>query len=247
MNEIIVLTSAAGTFPGLLEALRENAISVAERPLLRFEPPLDWTPVDAALEDLSRYTSIAFTSPRAARAFADRLELRGKRRSHASGEPEIWAVGAGTAAALGGRVGPVRLPAQGGDAGARALAHAMLQAGTAGPVLFPCGETRRHELASELRQSGIQVDEVVCYRSILADEAEARAAVAQCGVIVVASPRVADLLARTCPPGSRPGLLAVGPMTAASARAAGWSPDAIASDPSPGALVSAITELLVKH
>ena len=68
------------------------------------------------------------------------------------------------------------------------------------------------------------MDEVVCYRSVLASESAAHAAAARGTVLVVASPTVADLLVRACPPDARPDLLAVGPTTAASARASGWSP-----------------------
>ena len=111
-------------------------------------------------------------------------------------------------------------------------------------MLFPCGDLRRDELPSELRKRGIDVDEVICYRSVLADEAQARTAAARSTVLVVASPSVAGLLARACPSAARPELLAVGPTTAASARAAGWSPAAVANEPTVRALSTAILELL---
>jgi uroporphyrinogen-III synthase len=81
----------------------------------------------------------------------------------------------------------------------------------------------------------------------MADEAEARAAAARGTLLVVASPTVVDLLARACPRPTRPELLAVGPTTAASARAAGWSPAAVATEPSARALASAIRGLLDKR
>jgi uroporphyrinogen-III synthase len=120
----------------------------------------------------------------------------------------------------------------------------MLEAGVRGPVLFPCGEIRREELTARLRHEGIEVEEVVCYRSVLAGEADARLAAERAGILIVASPGVADLLARACPPGSRPTLLAVGPTTAASARAAGWAPDAVAARPTVEALVAGVRSLL---
>jgi uroporphyrinogen-III synthase len=246
MTEIVILTSSVGAFPGLVEALREIPVAVEERPLLSFEPPLDWAPVDSAFDRIRGYASIAFTSPRAARAVVERMEARSMSWSSGPRNPGVWAVGPATAAALRGMLGSVRLPAQGHDRGAAALARTMLQAGAGGPVLFPCGEMRRDELPGELRMRGIEVEEVVCYRSVLADESEARAAAARGSVLVVASPSVVNLLARACPQGSRPELLVVGPTTAASARAAGWSPVATASEPTAAALASAITTLLVK-
>jgi uroporphyrinogen III methyltransferase/synthase len=246
MGRTVILTASAGTFPGLVEALREIPIAVEERPLLSFSPPRDWAPVDAALSRSSNYGAVAFTSPRAARAVIERLEFLGLLR-RGSWIHDVWAVGPATSAALENRLGPVRLPAEwdsGKLAAAAALARAMLDAKVKSPVLFPCGETRRDELAAELRKGGVEVNEVICYRSILADESEARETAARGSLLVVASPTVVNLLARACPRTSRPELLAVGPTTAASAQAAGWAPAAVAAEPSARALASAIRGLL---
>jgi uroporphyrinogen-III synthase len=120
----------------------------------------------------------------------------------------------------------------------------MLDAGVTGPVLFPCGEIRREELPGRLRGAGIEVDEVVCYRSVLAGETAARAAAARAAILVVASPSVAELLAGTSAPGARPRMLAVGPTTAAAARAAGWPPEAVAARPDVEALLAGVRSLL---
>jgi uroporphyrinogen-III synthase len=123
----------------------------------------------------------------------------------------------------------------------------MIEEAVSGPVLFPCGDARRDELPQILRQNGIEVDEAVCYRSVLAPASDARLAAERGTVLVVASPSIADLVARACPRGSRPALLAVGPTTAESARAAGWSPAAIATEPTARALAFAIKSLLEKR
>jgi uroporphyrinogen-III synthase len=249
MGHTVILTASAGAFPGLLEALREIPIAVEERPLLSFRPPRNWAPLDAALSRSSGYGAVAFTSARAARAVVERLDSL--QPSWGSGRiPDVWAVGPATRAALEDRLGPVRIPAgaeSGKAGGAAELGRAMLEAKVKGPVLFPCGETRRQELPAELRHGGVEVDEVVCYRSVLADESEARAVAARGSLLVVASPTVVNLLARACPQPTRPELVAVGPTTAASARAAGWSPAAVAAEPSAPALASAIRSLFNKR
>jgi uroporphyrinogen-III synthase len=246
MGDTVVLTASAGSFPGLVEALKEVPIAVEERPLLSFSPPVDWTPLDVALDHLDSYGAVAFTSPRAARAVVERMQAR--RTSWGGGrQPEVWAVGPATSAALADAPGSVRLLPErpsGKVGAAAALARAMLEAEVHGPVLFPCGEARREELAGELRKGGVEVKEVVCYRSVLANESEAREAAARGTVLVVASPTVVNLLARACSRPSRPELLAVGPTTAASARAAGWAPAAVAAEPSARALAAAIRNLL---
>ena len=244
MRGTVVVTASAGTFPGLVEALRAIPVAVEEAPLMTFAPPLDWRPVDAALAELARFEAVAFTSPRSARAFAERAAGCGATVPEATA---IWAAGAGTAQALGDHLGAVHRPDERavGDRGAAgALALALLAAGIHGPVLFPCGDLRRDELPARLRDDGISVEEIVCYRSVLAGESDARRAAERARVLVVASPSVADLLARACPPGVRPALLAVGPTTAAAAQASGWPPAAVAARPTAEALTSAVRALL---
>jgi uroporphyrinogen-III synthase len=248
MRGTVVVTASPGTFPGLLAALQAIPVAVEEHPLMSFAPPLDWRPVDAALDGLGRYDAVAFTSPRSARAFVDRVVASEKQKVlELPGGPTVWAGGAGTAAALGDLPVPLHTPEArltGSLGAAGALARAMLDAGIRGPVLFPCGEIRRDELPARLRDDGLEVDEVVCYRSVLAGEVEARRAVQRGQVVVVASPSVADLLARACPSGSRPALLAVGPTTAAAARASGWPPAGVAARPTAEALVAGVRTLL---
>ena len=247
--ETVVVTASVGTFPGLVEALRTLPVLVEEHPLMNFAPPADWAPLDSALDRLDSYGALAFTSPRAAAAVVDRMAGRRKPLQRQN-TPAVWAGGAATGAALGDALGPVRTPSEADTAtlgAAEALARAMLDARVSGPVLFPCGDTRRDELPDRLRSHGMRVDEIVCYRSVLASEAAAHAAAARGTVLVVASPTVADLLIRACPPGARPDLLAVGPTTAASARASGWLPAAVASKPTVEALAAAVRNVLARR
>jgi uroporphyrinogen-III synthase len=111
-------------------------------------------------------------------------------------------------------------------------------------VLFPCGDIRRDELPDRLRDGGVPVEEIVCYRSVLASESDARRAAERAQLLVVGSPSVAELLARACPPAARPALLAAGPTTAAAARAAGWAPAGVAARPTTEALVAAVRALI---
>ena len=250
MVETVVLTASEGSFPGLIEALRAIPVLVEEHPLMNFAPPADWTPLDSALDRWESYAAVALTSPRAAAAVVDRMAARCTRRPLGQHRPMVWAAGPVTASALGDALGRVRAPSQ-ADAetlgAAEALARAMLGAEAGGAVLFPCGDARRDELPRRLQSQGIRVDEVICYRSVLASEAGAKAAAARGTILVVASPTVAELLVRVCPSGGRPDLLAVGPTTAAAARASGWSPAATASSPSAEALAVAVRNLLARR
>jgi uroporphyrinogen-III synthase len=247
MPATVVVTASAGAFPGLEEALRAIPVAVEDAPLMTFAPPLDWQPVDAAVRNLGRYEAVAFTSPRSAAAFADRLRTLKVRPVVGIG---VWAAGAGTAKALGDSLGEIRQPSDRAVAdrgAATALADALVDADLRGPLLFPCGDLRRDELPVRLRSKGFEVDEVVCYRSVLAGETEARRAAERAQVLVVASPSVAGLLARACPSGIRPALVAVGPTTAAAARASGWPPAGVASRPTAEALAAAVRALVASH
>ena len=227
MSETVVVTASAGSFPGLAVRCGRYRWRSEERPLMSFAPPVDWAPLDRALERLARFHGMAFTSPRAASAFAARLGQR--RDAHPSPEqlPPLWASGAATAERPG-PLGPVQTPSSAADraiGAAAALARAMLASRAGGPVLFPCGELRRDELPARLRQEGIEVEEVVCYRSVLArdDGGQVRR-----GARLVCwwwrAPASPSSWLRACPPEARPPILAVGPTTAAAARAAGWPP-----------------------
>jgi uroporphyrinogen-III synthase len=244
MVERIVLTASAGTFPDLAAALSQAPVVVEEHPLVGFEPPADWTDLDAALTNVGSFGAVALTSPRAARALADRLRVLGI--SWRDSGPNIWAGGPVTLAALHEVRSRVRVPAsQAVDQGAaETLARAMLAADEPGPVLFACGEPHREELPRILRENGIDVREVVCYRSVLASRSQAGAALARGNMVVVASPSVMGLVSDACPRTARPRLIAAGPTTAASARALGWPPAAVASEPSTRGVASAILSLL---
>ncbi len=247
MRGTVVITASTGTFPGLIEALQALPVAVEECPLMEFAAPLDWSPVDRALERIQEFDAVAVTSPRAARAFAGRVATRNVTDAFASGHPALYAGGQATAEALGTEMGAVRVPPSRRSSrmgAAAAVAAVMIEDGVKGPVLFPCGDLRRDELPARLTDDGITVEDVVCYRSVLASEGAARAAAERAQVLVVASPSVADLLARACPPGVRPLMLAVGPTTAAAARGSGWPPTAVSTRPDASALAAGVKALL---
>jgi uroporphyrinogen-III synthase len=243
-KDTVVLTASAGAFPGLAAALAEMSIQLVTRPLLSFEPPVDWAPLDNALAQRRRFQAVALTSPRAAQALAERIDVSGL--TWDDDAPAVWVVGSATEEALRGRA-PVLKPdtsPEPGETAAASLARAMLKAGVASRVLFPCGDRRRDELPALLQSHGIRVDEVVCYRSVLASREQARAAVTGGTIVIVASPSVAALLAEVCPGPTHPRLVAVGSTTAEAAQAAGWLPAAVAAEPSTPALAAAVTGLL---
>jgi len=228
----VVSTLSSGALAGLAAALANEGIRVEECPLLQFAPPTDWEPVDHALAELDQYRAVAFTSPRAATAVATRWRTHQPRPPKRT--PTTWATGPATAAPLGSLFGAIRIlsePETRGRGAGDALARAILAAGTESPILYPCGEIHRSELISRLTEAGCVVREVICYRSVPVPASLAGEVARRADILVVGSPRVAELLLSVCPPGRRPRLLALGPTTAATSRRGGWRPDAEAERP----------------
>lgn len=237
MGVRVVLTTAKGSFSGLEQLLRDRGFEVTACPLLAFGDPADWSPVDALLRGWHHVPVVALTSPRAACALMDRAR---RLDVPLAPGPALWAGGPATKAALGDSLGSVRTAGESGMAGGRALGRAMIEAGVSGHVVFACGEPHLDDLSSLLRASGVAVDEVTCYRSVLATPATASEALGGTAVVVVGSPRVAALLARVRPPESAVHLVAVGPTTGDAARESGWAPSAVAAEPSTPSVADAV-------
>ncbi len=232
----VVFTGPEESLPGLEEAARKAGFPLERRPLISFEPPADWTPLDAALANLDRFGAIALTSPRAAGAVAARLNV--------PCSVPAWVTGSATAAASGGRFTAVHITrASGSGDAAAAVADAILASGISAPVLFPCGDRRRDSLVTRLEAAGLPVITVVCYRSVLAERDQARACGRDAAVLIASSPSVALLLARSIDPSRRPLLAALGRTTAVEARDAGWPPDAVALGPTADSVIAAVAAI----
>ena len=78
MRGTVVITASSGTFPGLVEALRAIPAPVEEIPLMAFAPPLDWGPVDQALDRIAQFDAVArHLTPRRARHSRDASQRGG--------------------------------------------------------------------------------------------------------------------------------------------------------------------------
>ena len=175
-----MVTASAGAFSGTGRGAQPNPRNGRGTPLVDFAPPADWSPLDAAIDRVAPSGALVFTSPRA----AESLRCSTQRNAAESGQP-------GEARPRWRASDPGRLPRftvrwggfvtrwrEAGDSSVRQRRSPgqCSREKVSGPVLFPCGEAHRDELPAELRQSGITVDEIVCYRSVLAEESEARVA-----------------------------------------------------------------------
>lgn len=239
----VLFTGAPGALAGLGAAVEAEGAVFSEWPLLAFAPPADPEPLEAAFLQLERYAAIAITSPRAAEAVARVIEQQDIDLTLA---PTVWT--SPSCAALLRPLFPrveVSPRDRGGSLGV-VLAEMMLEGDVGSPVLLPCGDLAREELATALREGGRAVEVVEAYRTVLSPASDAQAAMAAADIIVVTSPSVARLLAaveqRDCP-----ALVAIGPTTAGEARRHGWTPDAVAASPAVPAVAAAIHSLLPSY
>ncbi|HET9151215.1 MAG TPA: uroporphyrinogen-III synthase [Gemmatimonadales bacterium] len=234
----LVITLSRGTLDGLDQSLGKLGADWVHLPLLEFEEPDGGQALVAAVARLGSYGSVAITSRHAASLFAAAVARAGIR------PPAVWVTGPGSVTELR-RFTPlhcVESPAP--DGSAAELARMMLQAGVRGPVLFPCGERHRTELPRALRAAGVLVDELACYRAVVAGAAALRHAAASGDVLVAGSGAVVEALAGAVTPGQRPLLVTLGPITAAAAQAAGWSPAAVSLEPTVPSLLQALHGVL---
>jgi uroporphyrinogen III methyltransferase/synthase len=146
----------------LVELLSAAGARCLEVPTLEIAPPDDFGPLDRALEHLSRYAWVIFTSANGVAAFFPRLFKNGY-DVRALGGAKLAAIGPATAQALRERglvadVVPPRFVAE--DLAAALLPH--LAPGSR--VLLARAEQAREVLPETLAQAGVQVDVVPVYR-----------------------------------------------------------------------------------
>jgi uroporphyrinogen III methyltransferase/synthase len=160
----IVLTRAqeqAGEFARLLAAYGAEPISA---PTIKIVPPSSWAALDHAIETLSSYAWLIFTSVNGIAPFMERLK-HARRDVRALAHLQIGAIGPRTAEELT-RYGltadlvPSTFQAEG-------MVAAMSQHDLRGTkVLIPRAEVARELLPEQLRMQGATVDVVAVYRTV---------------------------------------------------------------------------------
>ena len=95
----VLVTRAAGQASKLAELLEDQGAGVLLQPAIEIGPPADWGPVDRAIERLSQFDWLVFSSANGVRFLLDRLLASG-RDLRALGRVHLAAIGPGTAEEL---------------------------------------------------------------------------------------------------------------------------------------------------
>lgn len=158
---------------------RESGLRLAERlvevgaepvlaPTIAFEPASDPSGLLSAVQQLSRYDLVCFTSGNTVRAFFEALRASGG-DARRFGSALVAAVGSATAEALADRgivtdIVPDKFVAE------SLLAALEARGGVSGArILLPRAEVAREMLPDALRKRGAVVDIAVAYRNVPAD------------------------------------------------------------------------------
>ncbi|HEX9428044.1 MAG TPA: uroporphyrinogen-III synthase, partial [Candidatus Polarisedimenticolia bacterium] len=217
----------AGAFTDLLE---EEGARVIELPAIEIRPPRSWAPLDRALARLEKYHLLIFTSANGVARFFERLSARriDLRALHGI---DLVAIGPATAAALTGR--GLRVAAVPEEFRAEGIVRVLQRRALLGTrVLIPRAEAARDLLVRELRRRGARVEVAPVYRTVPSREGveEARRMLRQGGIDLVtfaSSSSVTHFLGKFRESGDRRRVrrlpaAAIGPITARTARRAGF-------------------------
>lgn len=225
----IVVTRAVEQSRELLARLENMGATVLLFPAVSFSEPSNTAELDRAIRSLGEFDWILFTSANAVRFFAQRCRKLGVDPSQ-DGTYRCAAVGPATASAVAAEGFPVDHVAQEflGAALARELSASI--AGT--KILLPRSERARPDLPEALKAASAGVTEVVAYRTggVGVIEPEVMRAIREARVDVISffSPSAIEnmrgevgeeVLARLA---AKSALAAVGPVTAAALRSAGF-------------------------
>jgi uroporphyrinogen III methyltransferase / synthase len=232
----VVVTRSRADASALSERLRALGAEVIELPTIETSDPADGgAGLRKAAADLAagRYQWVVFTSPRAVERLLPLL-----RDARSFGAASIAAIGPGTAAALQARslVADLVPPEY--------VAESLVAAFPcgAGEVLVPRAAVARDVLPHGLEAKGWSVEVVAAYRTEIARPSpDAIAAAAQADAITfTSSSTVTNYVALAGATSVPPFVASIGPVTAATARSAGFHVDVVADEHSIDGLVEAL-------
>ena len=242
----VVVTRTRKQAGEMLRLLKERGAVPVLFPTIEIAEPLDWGPVDRALEKMDTYRWVVFTSANGVRFFSRRVEALGKDLKRVLKGKEVCAIGPATAKVLEKEgVAPSLVPP-------RFVAEEVLSAlkarGISGKrVLIPRAQVARDVLPRGLEEAGALVDVVVVYRTLLPQVEEGKKEeVLEAHIITFTSPSTVKNFLRIMEGVTRDRLLegkvlaSIGPVTSQAMRDLGLKVDVEAREYTVKGLVEAL-------
>jgi uroporphyrinogen III methyltransferase/synthase len=246
----ILVTRAREQVRGLSELIRREGGEPVELPTIRIHPPDDWSDVDAAMDALSTYDWVVFTSVNGVKLWMERMRERGVDVG-AFGDARIAAIGPATDREL--QEYALRADLVPREFIAESVLEALLRSGVEGKrFLLPRAAEARELLARGLEAAGAaEVTELPLYDT-LPGSADAAPVLAQLhgGRIDAATftssstvrnfARLAGGAEQASAALARTTVVCIGPVTARTARELGIRVDAEAAEHTMPGLVEAL-------
>ncbi len=169
----IVVTRAREQADALAARLAALGGHPIELPTIEIRPAADPAPLDRAIQNLAFYDWLIFSSATGVRCFVERLD--GSAFDLRSLRARICAIGPATRAAIESL--HLKVDLMGAEYVAEGLLAAFEDHDLAGKrILLPRAAVARDLVPVELKRRGAQVDVVEAYRTVMPDDARARAA-----------------------------------------------------------------------
>lgn len=241
----VLVTRPESQADAMVEQLRELGAAVLVQPAIQILPAEDHRLLDRAIDGLSGFDWVVFSSANGVAAFMERLHQRGEDARRLSG-CRLAAIGPATAQALGGY--HLRADLVPAEHRSEALADAMISAESQGARALLIRASRGREvLAEALLAAGWRVEQAVAYRST--DVTEPDPAIAQAlrageieWVTVTSSAIARSLVALFGGDLRCARLLAISPLTAGVLHELGFPPATVAQQYTTEGLVNALRE-----
>ncbi len=246
-GKTVVVTRKGDQAEAMIDRLQELGAEPFFFPVIETTAPDDWSPLDNALNNLSQYQGLIFTSVNGVRFFVERLkavdqdirELKGLR---------VFTIGPKTADAV--RDLGIRVDVVPENFVAESLIESIGKENIEGKrFLLPRATVARETLPEQLREMGAIVDIAPAYQTILPDTpVEALAKRLEAGSIDVitftSSSTVKNFLALTgeklLPAIKKTKIACIGPVTAKTAKDAGLNVEIVPEQYTVPALLDAI-------
>lgn len=168
----IVVTRAHDQAAELSDRLRSLGADAVELPVISIQPAQDPAPIDRAIEQLSSYDWLIFTSVNGVRFFVERLDQ--SQQDLRSLKARICAIGPATRLAVESLHLKVDLMPD--EYVAESLVKTFAAENLAGKrILLPRAAVARDVIPAELSKRGARIDVVEAYRNVIPEEAAIRA------------------------------------------------------------------------
>lgn len=239
----ILVTRPAHQSASLAGPLAELGAEVLFQPAIEIGPPEDWGPVDAALDRLSEFDWLVFSSSNGVRYLLDRLEAKAGRDLRALGKIKLAAIGPGTADEL--QRYHLKADLVPDEFRAESLAGSLAGNARGKRFLLARASRGREVLADELSDAGGIVEQVVVYQSCDATTADPQILdqmrEGKIDWVTVTSSAIAKSLARLFGESLKTTKLAsISPITSATLQELGLKPTAEATEYTMEGIIAAI-------